>query len=327
MQIKRAVLALTILTIIYISGLVWLDSGKSFLGQIPLLLDALLFLFAMSFASYFVRYLRWYWLLTRSGNRTPFWYSFIGYLSGFSFTATPGKVGELYRMRFFVRQAVLPWRVLATFVYERACDLIVVLLLASLVIQDSGVFFIALGFVALVLLLLVLATLNTRVLTRIYLALSKAGFGRFSALVKLARKGLNGCACWMNVLDISVSFSLGGIAWLITSLSFILLLHYIGVSVPFYSAISIFPLAMLAGAASMLPGGVGSTEVVLIGLLAIFGVDFELATLAAIGIRLATIWFAIALGIICSVILEIRYASESADSAAIHSVGNVSQYK
>jgi uncharacterized membrane protein YbhN (UPF0104 family) len=70
-------------------------------------------------------------------------------------------------------------------------------------------------------------------------------------------------------------------------------------------AFTIYPLAMLAGAASMLPGGVGSTELTIILLLGVYGVTFSIATIAAIGIRFATIWFAVLAGFICLGILEV----------------------
>ena len=62
---------------------------------------------------------------------------------------------------------------------------------------------------------------------------------------------------------------------------------------------------MLAGAASLLPGGVGSTELTIVLLLGIYGVTASIAMIAAIGIRFATIWFAVLTGFICLGILEI----------------------
>ena len=56
----------------------------------------------------------------------------------------------------------------------------------------------------------------------------------------------------------------------------------------------------------MLPGGLGSTEIVIVSLLAIQGIQLSVATIAAVGIRLATIWFAILCGFISIVILEFR---------------------
>lgn len=61
----------------------------------------------------------------------------------------------------------------------------------------------------------------------------------------------------------------------------------------------------LAGAASMLPGGVGSTEAALVALLSLFEVPMGIAILAAVGIRLATMWFAVLCGLCALGILEV----------------------
>jgi uncharacterized protein (TIRG00374 family) len=103
-----------------------------------------------------------------------------------------------------------------------------------------------------------------------------------------------------------MSLGLGLIAWGLTSYGFLMLLDYLGLSVPFLAAFAIYPLAMLVGAASMLPGGLGSTEIAIVALLAIQGVNLSLAAITAIGIRLATIWFAILCGLISILTLEFR---------------------
>ncbi len=64
---------------------------------------------------------------------------------------------------------------------------------------------------------------------------------------------------------------------------------------------------MLAGAASMLPGGIGSTEVAIIAMLSVFNAPLGSATLAAIGIRFATMWFAVVCGFVSVGLLEFKY--------------------
>jgi uncharacterized membrane protein YbhN (UPF0104 family) len=61
---------------------------------------------------------------------------------------------------------------------------------------------------------------------------------------------------------------------------------------------------MLVGAASMLPGGLGSTETTIVGLLSLYTANLSLAVLAAIGIRFSTLWFAIVCGVLAMLRLE-----------------------
>ena len=55
---------------------------------------------------------------------------------------------------------------------------------------------------------------------------------------------------------------------------------------------------MLVGAISVLPGGLGSTEATMVGLLASQGVPFEIAIVATGVVRVTTLWFAVALGLL-----------------------------
>jgi uncharacterized membrane protein YbhN (UPF0104 family) len=55
----------------------------------------------------------------------------------------------------------------------------------------------------------------------------------------------------------------------------------------------------------MVPGGVGSTEVTLVALLALFDVPLGTAALAAIGIRFASMWFAVLCGLCAMGVLEV----------------------
>ena len=119
-------------------------------------------------------------------------------------------------------------------------------------------------------------------------------------------EGLTFTLQWMNFINIGASLILGLVAWGLTSAAFLILLHYLGIALPFFTSFAIYPLAMLAGAASMIPGGLGSTEASITALLMLHGVSIGLAAVAAIGIRLATIWFAILIGFISLMLLEIR---------------------
>jgi uncharacterized membrane protein YbhN (UPF0104 family) len=59
----------------------------------------------------------------------------------------------------------------------------------------------------------------------------------------------------------------------------------------------------------MLPGGVGTTEVTLVALLSLFNVPLGTATLAAIGIRFTSMWFAVLCGLCAMAACEIGHHS------------------
>jgi uncharacterized protein (TIRG00374 family) len=72
------------------------------------------------------------------------------------------------------------------------------------------------------------------------------------------------------------------------------------------TAVGIYALGILAGALSFIPGGLGSTEAVLILLLLVAGLDTPDAAAATLICRVATLWFAVLLGILATGWIEIR---------------------
>lgn len=308
---RRAIVGLIVITLVYLAILVWVDARNQVFNELPALLSALPVLLGFSLLSYVIRYLRWHWLLWRAGSSTTVAAGFLAYLSGFAFTATPGKFGELIRIRYLSRQGVPPWKVLAAFVYERAIDLIAVLLLSALAIKRADIFVFVLGFVALLLLGLVFFALKPELLSHMADWLQRYRLRRLSRITCVLRDGLAGSRSWMTPLDVLVSLFLGLVAWGITAFSFVWLLVALGVTMPLLSALAVYPLAMLAGAASMAPGGVGSTEVTIVALLSMFDVALGTATLAAVGIRFASIWFAVASGFFAMCVLEFIFLRQS----------------
>jgi uncharacterized protein (TIRG00374 family) len=127
---------------------------------------------------------------------------------------------------------------------------------------------------------------------------------QLSNVVRVLRDGLTGCAIWLRPGRVCLAFLSGLLAWSITSWTFVYLLDALAIDMPLRQGMSIYPIAMLAGAASMLPGGLGSTEAAIVALLATHGIAPHLGLLAAIGIRLGSLWFSVLLGLACLGSLE-----------------------
>ena len=92
--------------------------------RVPLALCALMVL-----GSFLLRYQRWYYMLRTQGHQVPWREGLRAYIAGFAFTASPGKAGELLRIRYFGDLNVPAHTVLATFIAERALDLLIITLL------------------------------------------------------------------------------------------------------------------------------------------------------------------------------------------------------
>jgi len=90
--------------------------------------------------------------------------------------------------------------------------------------------------------------------------------------------------------------AIGMVGWGFEGLAFWLLLDWLGTDIGLATATAIFLTAVLSGALSGLPGGLGGTEATSIALLALQGVPLDTAVLATAIIRVATLWFAVGLG-------------------------------
>jgi uncharacterized protein (TIRG00374 family) len=67
--------------------------------------------------------------------------------------------------------------------------------------------------------------------------------------------------------------------------------------------VAIYAAAVLLGAISFLPGGLGGTEAAMIFMLVKVGFDVTSATAITFICRVATLWFAVALGLLTMLIL------------------------
>lgn len=306
MRVRAALLWLLLLSALYLGGLAWVDSERNLASTLKAMGPSLAPMAGLTVISWLIRFGRWQWLLKRIGRTPPTSTSLLAYLSGFAFTATPGKVGELARIRYFQPLGVKAPDVVSAFVYERVFDLVCVLMLASGALAAGGLLPLAAAFVVTVMASVAVLATKPGLLSGAANSLERWGMHRMSAILATLAQGLAGCRRWLTPGDLLISVASGLAAWTLLSTSFVVLARDLGVALPLGPLLAIYPLAMLVGAASMMPGGVGSTEAVIVLVLATAGVSIPLATLIAIGVRLTTLWLAIAFGFLALATLELR---------------------
>ena len=304
---RRSALWLTPIAGLYLAGLLWADRQSGALDGWRDILSMIWLPAALSLPFWLVRFLRWQYLLAVAGHRLPLRTSLTCYLAGFAFTATPGKVGELVRIRYLTRLGVPSQRVLAASVFERLNDLFVVLLLALPAAAGEPLAFAsALTFVSIIVLGCGLAASRPQWL--VGAAKRTARFGRAGAqvarLVGWLAAGLSDLGLWVRPRVLVVSLALGLAAWTLNAATLVVILDGLGVPLPAHLAWSLLPLATIAGAASLIPGGIGSTELVIVTVLAGSGVALARAVLAAMAARFCTLWLSIGVGLIAVAILE-----------------------
>ncbi|MEQ7922618.1 lysylphosphatidylglycerol synthase transmembrane domain-containing protein [Xanthomonas sp. WHRI 1810A] len=249
----------------------------------------------MSSVNYGLRFVRWQVYLKVLGHPMPWRPSLNIYLAGFALTTTPGKAGEALRGVLLKRWGVPYPKSFAAFFSERLSDLFAVVLLTlfGLSLYPEALPMIVVG-VSLVLVgLLVLS--QRRLLERLMLILPNRGGKVVGLLQHLMQVLLQAQRCHRLGLMLGLT-ALSVIAWSAEALAFHWILQWMGADIPLTFAVFVYALAMLAGAVSFMPGGLGGAEAVMVGLLVWKGMSSADAIAATVLIRLATLWFAVAIG-------------------------------
>jgi len=270
----------------------WRDVVAAVVQVGPLVLCALLLL---SLSNYLLRFLRWSRYLALLDAPVAWRINLAVYFSGFALTTSPGKLGEMLRSVLLKPHGVPAAASLAAFFAERASDLLAILVLAAIGLWAYAparpVVGLALAGVGVALLLVQWTALITAI-DRWALAKPRKWA---KLVVRLCEIVLHFRRCF-SLSAMSMGLVIGVIAWFSEGLGFWWLLGALGHPLPLATAVFIYAFAMLVGGLSFLPGGLGSSEAVMIGLLALNGFPEAAAVTATLICRLATLWFAVALG-------------------------------
>ena len=293
-QFRGVITSIVIAAIAYLSFSIWVGWEDVVSAFEMVGICGFITILGLSLVNYTLRFGRWQIYLAALKHRIALKPSSIIYFAGFALTTTPGKAGELLRGVFLQKHGVPYTTSTAAFLSERLSDLLAITILASLGanIHKYGQFFM-IGAVAVVICLTLLIFSNFLTLLRTKLATHAnrlANFiSHFLTLLSQARR------CHTPIILFFAS-TLSLLAWAAEAYSFYLVLQWMGYNPSIEFAFSVYALSMLAGALSFLPGGLGGTEVVMAALLIWAGMPETQAIAATVIIRLATLWFAVALG-------------------------------
>ena len=270
----------------------WRDVAAAVAQVGPFVLCALLLL---SLSNYLLRFLRWARYLALLDAPVAWRINLAVYFSGFALTTSPGKLGEMLRSVLLKPHGVPAAASLAAFFAERASDLLAILVLAAVGLWAYAparpVVGLALAAVAAALLLVQWTALISSI-GRWALARPQKWA---KLLVRLCEIILQFRRCF-SLPAMAMGLALGVLAWFAEGFGFWWLLAALGHPLPLPTAVFIYAFAMLVGGLSFLPGGLGSSEAVMIGLLALHGFPEAAAVTATLICRLATLWFAVGLG-------------------------------
>lgn len=297
----RDTLVLAGLFLLVLAGLVGLAAATGWeetLDQIrklrPWQIAALL---GFSLINYVMRGLRWHIFARRLRLGTGLFTNLLHFLGGFAMSATPGRVGELVRMRWIMRESGRPFeRVAPLALVDRASDMAAmgILLGLALALSPTGIAF-GLPVVALALAGAVVATRP-----KLLASLADWGYrltGRFPRGFAKVRRAGETLGHFTSPGLMVLAVALGFVGWFAEAWAFHLLLSWMGADIGIAKAVAIFVFSGLAGGLTGAPGGVGGAEAAMVALLSLEGVGLDASVPATAIIRVTTLWFAIGLGL------------------------------
>jgi uncharacterized protein (TIRG00374 family) len=271
----------------------------------------------LALANYAVRFLRWQLYLRHQKVSVPVGDSAVVFGAGLSLSITPAKLGELVKSYLLRELHDIPATQTAPIVVaERVTDLIALLLVAVVGVALYGVettLVIGAGAVIAIGLILLAWPRPTRAL--IDLVTRPAMTRRFRAPLHEVYTGL-ASLCRPSLLVLATLIAIP--AWGAECVGFALICNaFPGTEVALGLAMVIYAATSIAGALSFLPGGLGVTEGAMTILLVRSATHIDQATAldATLLTRLATLWFAVVLGLMLLAVARRRIARRAARAA------------
>jgi uncharacterized protein (TIRG00374 family) len=297
--VSRLVAGIVVGVAVYVGFSIWADVGRVGEALAKFHWGNALLACLLAAANYGVRFVRWQYYLRKVGVTTVSARDSLQvFLAGFALTVTPGKLGEAVKAVLLRASHRIPMAKTAPIVIaERVTDLVALLLLALVGVFEYDVDprFLIVG-AALVLGGLVVVSVDPVAKAAIAIA------GRLPLLRRVAHRLDDAHAHTALLLapwPLVAATALAAVSWFFECLAFWIVVKGFDADISLQGATFVYAATTVAGALSFLPGGLGVTEAGMLALLVRLGTGIGRGAAAAATFvtRVATLWFAVALGL------------------------------
>jgi len=298
--------------LVYAGFVLWADAAGIWAALAGFNLWLLPLACGLSFLNYVVRFARWQRYCKLLDVKLTTGTSFLIYLAGLSLTVTPGKLGEVFKSWMIREVDGSPvTRTAPIVIAERFTDLLAFLVLVGVSGIATQPEYAWIFWVTLVLCAFLLVIFGSERVAHLVCNL----LGRLPVVGRFAPRlshAFDSTRILTTPRELVLPTFVATIGWGLECLGFWLIANSLmdaggGAGVPFLFATYSFALAAVAGAVVILfPGGLGITEGTMSGLLqarySALGMAADVARAKAVSatllIRLCTLWFAVAVGIV-----------------------------
>lgn len=302
--LPSALITLVLSVVFYAAMALFADGDAVWQAIISLDSRIWLAILALSLGNYGLRYWRWHVYI---GHALPHGKHLLIYLAGFSLTTTPGKAGEAMRSLYLGQFAVPHSRSLGALLVERIMDLFAILLMAIfglfVLFYDNSHARLAvlISTIAILLAFIVIKLPQEKLLD---FALIKKLPKKIHQLILLASSTLENARDLLTLRFLTMGLLLGIVSWGLEAYGLQLVMQAYQPELSHFAlAVAVYGMAILLGSLSMSPGGLGASELIMASLLVMAKFDIASAIAITTICRLATLWFAVLVGLISMLVL------------------------
>jgi len=251
--------------------------------------------------SILIKSLRQMLFLRHLGIKIPLKQNTIIYLAGLSMLITPAGLGEMIKSHFLLKKYNQPVsKTIPLVLVERYHDALAILSILIIFSIITGTTFLTIPLLIIGILLLVsLIVIKSRKLfpmfqkvirkVKIFQALENHSIEFNKSLVSFTSKKIF-FSGWV----------VGMVAWSFDGLGIFLCFQAFELDFDFFISALLGLASILIGALTLIPGGVGVTEVSFVQLLSLYGIESSIASALALFFRLLSIWFVTCIGIVAT---------------------------
>ena len=255
----------------------------------------------LTLANYALRFLKWQGMLMAVGVRIPWVGSARVFLACFAMVVTPFRLGEAYKLVFLKRLYNAPMlQTGPVLILERLTDAAAVLALGLWYFDRQWGLPLVSGAAILGALLLGVVGSQPRPRHILLGILGRLPFFRDRAVALDQALQHNAALLRPRILAPALLLSL--LAWWSECMGLALVLRGLAAPLAVGDATWVYALATALGNLTFLPGGLGSTEASLVLWLRSLDLSNEIALAATLLVRVATLWFAVLLGLFVSLV-------------------------
>lgn len=294
---QKIIISIIASVIIYLGFSIYADLDKVLKALSGFSLYLIPVILLLVFANYLFRFIKWHYYLGLIGVKIGAGESFLIFLSGFILSVTPGKMGEVLKSFLLKeRTGVAVSRTAPVIFAERVTDmtaLMIIALVGAMSFNYGRVF--AIGAIIAFIIMIVVISSRKLSLGMIDL-LGKIGF--LKKIIPHLHELYESAYILLKPKPIFLMTIFSLLSWFFECYAYFLILEDFSVDVSLFRASFYYSFATVAGALSFLPGGLGAADALFTLFIQSLGKSEAIAVSSTILIRVATLWFAVIVGLV-----------------------------